>query len=110
MIAPTHVKEAVMEPQMETAAVERVLAEDARVEPPDWVRQRANLRDPEAEFARALADPEGFWGEAAADFQWATPWQRVRAGVAPDQRWFEGATLNITVNALDRHAVGPRAN
>src|SRR4051794_6117176 len=104
MIARKLVKEAVMEPHTETVAVERVLAEDPRVEPPDWVRQRANLRDPEAEFARALADPDAFWGAEASRFEWATPWQRVRAGDVPDQRWFDGATLNITVNALDRHA------
>jgi acetyl-CoA synthetase len=110
MIARKRVEEEQMEPHTETAAVERVLAEDTRVEPPDWVRERANLRDPQAEFARALADPDAFWGEIAADFEWATPWKSVRAGTAPDQRWFEGATLNITVNALDRHATGPRAN
>ena len=36
-----------------------------------------------------------------------------RGHAAPDYphlRWFEGAQVNITVNALDRHARGPRAN
>lgn len=25
--------------------------------------------------ARSLADPEGFWGELAAEFHWETPWE-----------------------------------
>src|SRR5581483_12241029 len=38
------------------------------------------------------------------------PWERVLDGEGPRHRWFVGGRLNITVNALDRHAQGPRAN
>src|SRR5436309_2780188 len=94
----------------ETVAIERVLAEDERVSPPAWLRQQANLQDLDAEYERSIRDPEGFWADVARDFDWYEPWQRVYAREYPNFRWFEGAKVNITANALDRHARGPRAN
>ena len=91
-------------------AVESVLRGDALVEPPAHTREHANVCDPAAEYRRSLDDPDMFWGAEAREFIWSAPWRRVRAGEGPQQRWFDGASLNITVNALDRHARGPRAN
>jgi len=55
-------------------------------------------------YRRALADPEGFWGERAAALHWQQPWQRVLdASHAPLYRWFSGGRLNTCYNALDRH-------
>src|SRR5215468_9215700 len=34
----------------------------------------------DAVHARSLADPEGFWGEAAAGIDWIEPWRRVLDG------------------------------
>jgi len=49
-------------------------------------------------------DPEGFWGKAAAEIDWFTPWDKV---FDPDAgtygRWFTGATCNTCYNCLDRH-------
>ncbi|MGN6378795.1 MAG: propionyl-CoA synthetase [Gaiellales bacterium] len=55
--------------------------------------------------ARSLADPEGFWGEAASLVAWRTPPARVlEPGERPgDHRWFVGGALNTCENALDRH-------
>jgi len=57
-------------------------------------------------YRRSVEDPEGFWAEQAERFvSWQRRWERVldwdyrRAHV----RWFEGATLNVSVNCLDRH-------
>jgi acetyl-CoA synthetase len=94
----------------ESIAIETVLAEDARVLPPPHVRERATLQDPDAEFASALDDPEAFWAAVAQDFDWFQPWQQVYVRDYPTFRWFEGAQVNITANALDRHARGSRAN
>ena len=71
---------------------------------------RANLQDVRAEHARSLADPHKFWGEVAKGFRWSQPWSRVLEWRVPDHQWFIGAKTNITENALDRHADGPRRN
>ncbi|MGB9367080.1 MAG: propionyl-CoA synthetase [Xanthobacteraceae bacterium] len=55
-------------------------------------------------YARSLADPEGFWGEAAAAIDWYEPAKKVfdkDAGVYG--RWFTGAVCNTCYNAIDRH-------
>jgi propionyl-CoA synthetase len=53
---------------------------------------------------RALDDPEGFWGDAAAAIDWDRPWDRVLDDSnAPLYRWFAGGRLNTCHNALDRH-------
>ncbi len=61
-------------------------------------------------YARAKADPEGFWGEAAREIDWVKPAARVfdpQAGVYG--RWFTGAEVNACANAVDRHVAGGRA-
>ncbi|HEY5598588.1 MAG TPA: propionyl-CoA synthetase [Kiloniellales bacterium] len=61
------------------------------------------------EQQRALADPQGFWGEAAAAIHWDKPWDKVLDdSKAPFYRWFAGGRLNTCYNALDRHADGGR--
>ena len=58
---------------------------------------------------RSLADPEGFWGEAAAGIDWFQPWDRVLdRSRTPFDRWFPGAQCNTCYNALDRHVAGGR--
>jgi len=59
-------------------------------------------------FARSIEDPEGFWGEAAAEITWYKQWDRVLDDTNPPfYRWFE---LNTCYNALDRHVEGGRAD
>jgi len=61
-------------------------------------------------YRRSLADPEGFWGEAAQAIQWEKRWDRVLdADNPPFYRWFPGGRLNTCHNALDRHVAGGRA-
>src|SRR5690606_38527358 len=57
-------------------------------------------------YARSIADPEAFWAEQAKEhITWIKPWKRVldwdykRGHI----RWFEGATLNVSSNCIDRH-------
>ncbi|MET0877781.1 MAG: propionyl-CoA synthetase [Tardiphaga sp.] len=61
--------------------------------------------------ARSIADPEGFWGEAAGEIDWIEPAQKI---FDPAQglygRWFAGAVVNTCYNALDRHVTGGRAD
>ena len=61
--------------------------------------------------ARSLADPAGFWGEAADLIDWITPPTAVLDDADPPfYRWFPGGRLNVCFNALDRHVVHGRAD
>jgi propionyl-CoA synthetase len=63
------------------------------------------------EFRRSLADPEGFWRDAATGIDWVTPPQRILDDTAPPMyRWYPDAELNTCYNALDRHADGGRGD
>ncbi len=57
-------------------------------------------------YKRSIEDPEGFWAEQATEFlDWTKPWDTVRDFDFKKGhiRWFEGATLNVSYNCLDRH-------
>jgi propionyl-CoA synthetase len=62
-------------------------------------------------YARSLADPEGFWAEAAREVDWIEPAKKI---FDPAQgaygRWFSGAVVNTCYNALDRHVERGRAD
>jgi propionyl-CoA synthetase len=54
--------------------------------------------------ARSLADPSGFWAEAAEAIDWTRTWDKVLDDDnAPFYRWFSGGELNTCYNAVDRH-------
>ena len=57
-------------------------------------------------YAESISDPEGFWSKQAKDFvSWFKPWDSVldwdyhKAHI----KWFQGATLNVSYNCIDRH-------
>ena len=61
-------------------------------------------------YRRSLADPEGFWAEAAEAIDWERRWDQVLdRSRAPFYLWFRGARLNTCWNALDRHVERGRA-
>jgi propionyl-CoA synthetase len=63
------------------------------------------------EYRRSLADPAGFWGEAARAVHWDRPWDRVLDEAhAPLYRWFAGGRLNTCYNAVDRHVEAGRGD
>jgi propionyl-CoA synthetase len=55
-------------------------------------------------YARWQRDPQGFWGEAAADIVW---FEKPKKVFDPDAgiygRWFTGGVCNTCFNAVDRH-------
>lgn len=62
-------------------------------------------------YERSLNDPDGFWGDAAAEIHWSKTWDRVLDDRnKPFYRWFTGAECNTCYNALDRHADGDRGD
>ena len=64
-----------------------------------------SFADYQTAYQHSVNDPEGFWGDIAAGFQWQKPWDKVVAWSFKDYAvsWFTNAKLNITENALDRH-------
>ncbi len=71
--------------------------------------ERAPLIDSgtyESMYERSMNEPEAFWAEQAEAFiDWEKKWDKVsdvdflKGKIA----WFEGATLNVSYNCLDRH-------
>ncbi|OLF15250.1 propionyl-CoA synthetase [Actinophytocola xanthii] len=61
-------------------------------------------------YRHSLADPDGFWLDAAGAIDWITPPTRaLDDSSAPLYRWFPDGELNTCHNALDRHVDGGRA-
>ncbi len=57
-------------------------------------------------YKQSVEHPEVFWSEQAKQFlQWNKPWHTVMNYDYPTGfiRWFEGGTLNVSVNCVDRH-------
>ena len=58
-------------------------------------------------YAQSIENPEEFWAEQAKKYiTWSKPWDSVMDwsfGENPSIKWFEGATLNVSYNCLDRH-------
>ncbi len=86
------------------------LSEDGRVvEPPSDFSSRAVIGTMDryrSVYERSIEDPESFWGEKARELlEWDSPFDEVGTGGFDelDYRWFEGGTLNVSVNCLDRH-------
>jgi propionyl-CoA synthetase len=62
-------------------------------------------------YARSRRDPEGFWGEAAAEIDWIEPAKKIfDPTMGTYGRWFTGAVVNTCHNALDRHVAAGRAD
>lgn len=66
----------------------------------------------QAMYQHSISDPQGFWSSQAEQFvSWFKKWDSVldwdyHKGLI---KWFDGATLNVTYNCIDRH-LETRAN
>jgi acetyl-CoA synthetase len=84
--------------------------------PAEKLTRSANVKGFEAYkglYDRSVSDPDGFWGEMAEkELDWVEKWHRVSYADPLNQiyRWFEGGMLNASVNCLDRHVEGGRAD
>jgi acetyl-CoA synthetase len=56
-------------------------------------------------YKKSIDTPELFWEDIAQYFTWQKKWDTVLTWnfTEPKVTWFNGATLNITENCLDRH-------
>ncbi|MDY0911794.1 acetate--CoA ligase [Rathayibacter festucae] len=99
--------------------IANLLEESRRFPAPEAFAAQANVRADE--YARAAADPVAFWEEAARRLDWVEPWHtahRWEPAVpqedgtlsVPRATWFEGGTLNVAVNCVDRHVDAGRGD
>ena len=69
------------------------------------------MTDYQRAYEQSLADPAGFWGEAAKLVKWdRAPKVVLDDSNIPLYRWFSDGILNTCYNALDRHVIDGRAD
>jgi len=77
------------------------------VDPAFAATARVGKADYEANYARSVQDPEGFWKDMATRIDWIVPPTKIK-DVSFDPadlhiRWYEDGQLNVSANCLDRH-------
>jgi len=83
--------------------IEDYFTED-RVFPPSAAFAAAARTSDRSLYDEAAADPEAFWARQARELvSWDTDFETVLEWDLPFARWFDGGTLNVSVNCLDRH-------
>jgi acetyl-CoA synthetase len=87
--------------------LDTLLQEERRFPAPAEFAASAHVSDPDV-YARADADPEGYWAGWAEELDWFRKWERVLEWNPPHAKWFVGGQLNVAHNCLDRHAEGER--
>ncbi len=91
------------------ATIEDYFSEDRVFPPSEEFRRQAVASDPGV-YERADADWRGFWAEQAGALDWFRVWDSVLEWDLPFARWFDGGTLNVSYNCLDRHVAAGHAD
>jgi acetyl-CoA synthetase len=80
------------------------LLDAERFDPPEEFRRDALWSDPSV-YEEAARDPEAWWLHQASELlEWyEQPTQALDDSNPPFYKWFQGGTLNASVNCLDRH-------
>lgn len=84
--------------------IEHVAQDWSEYPAPPIAAENALLKNARAEYEKWLAAPDKFWAEQAENFVWTRRWDKVSEFDGVNHAWFTGGKLNITINALDRHA------
>jgi len=75
--------------------------------PPQWAKNALITAERYKQmYHDSVSDPETFWAKEAEHFVWKKKSSRIKntSFKSPVSiKWFEGASLNITENCLDRH-------
>ncbi|WP_394932033.1 acetate--CoA ligase [uncultured Ilumatobacter sp.] len=80
------------------------LASENRTFPPTNAFKATTLVAGTELYDEANADDEAFWARQASELvEWFKPWNTVLDWQLPYAKWFEGGTLNVAHNCLDRH-------
>ena len=80
------------------------LSSENRTFPPSATFKAESLVVDTSLYDEANEDDEAFWARQATELvDWSEPWDTVLDWQLPYAKWFEGATLNVAHNCLDRH-------
>ncbi len=80
------------------------LASENRIFPPSEIFQGDALVIDTSLYDQANEDDEAFWARQAGELvEWFEPWDTVLDWQLPYAKWFDGGTLNVAHNCLDRH-------
>ena len=93
---------------MTEPALDALLQESRRFEPPEELAQNANAQA--SIYEDASRDRLAFWGEQARGLLWDSPWTTTLEWTPPFAKWFVGGTINACVNAVDRHVAAGRGD
>ena len=58
------------------------------------------------QYKESIQNPEKFWSDKAKSLNWITPFKKVVDDNFKENafiRWFDGGSLNVSYNCLDRH-------
>nr|MBA2607817.1 AMP-binding protein [Actinomycetota bacterium] len=91
------------------AAIEALSFEDRRFPPSPEFLSHALVTDASM-YDDATADREAFWAKQAEALDWYDKWSTICEWNLPFAKWFIGGTLNVSVNALDRHVVAGKGD
>ncbi|MDG1463861.1 MAG: acetyl-coenzyme A synthetase N-terminal domain-containing protein, partial [Acidimicrobiales bacterium] len=88
---------------MSEPTIEDYYVED-RTFPPSAEFTAAALLGDRSHHEEAAADYEAFWARQARELlTWDQDFHTTLEWDLPFAKWFEGGTLNLTTNCLDRH-------
>src|SRR5438128_3267733 len=88
--------------------IEAYLLEDRTFPPPPEFTKDARITD-RSIYEEAEADWEGFWAKQTRELiTWFDEPKNTLDWELPFARWFEGGTLNVSYNCLDRHVEAGR--
>jgi acetyl-CoA synthetase len=91
------------------ATIEDYFSENRVFPPSEAFRSQAVLADAGV-YERASAQGPEFWAEQAGALDWFRTWDSVVEWKLPFARWFDGGTLNVSYNCLDRHVAAGRGD
>jgi acetyl-CoA synthetase len=89
--------------------IEDYFTEERVFPPPPGFAAGAVVSDPAVYEEAAALGPE-FWARQAGALDWFRPWDTVLQWDLPFARWFDGGTLNVSYNCLDRHVAAGRGD
>jgi len=90
------------------------MSEQKRYPVPSAMQARTLMTDADYKrlYAESITDTDNFWAARGEEFiDWYSPWNNVHSEDMPagNVSWYEGATLNLSYNCIDRH-LPERAN
>ena len=91
-------------------AIDDLLLEQRRFPPSEAFKKNAHVVGTHL-YDEAAEDYETFWARQASELvQWFEPWHTVCEWNLPFSKWFDGGTLNVSYNCLDRHVLAGRGD